>query len=101
METPDRYGVVRRSLDWEFATIKQEMVEGFKDEKAENDKRLVKIDYTNYKGEHSIRNIRPIFVSWNANEWHPKPQWMMIVWDYDRNGFRCFAMESVHQWIGG
>jgi hypothetical protein len=33
--------------------------------------RQVKIDYTNWKNERSIRLIQPIEIIFSQNEWHP------------------------------
>lgn len=57
----------------------------------------VEIDYTNWRGERSIRTITSGRVKFASNEWHPEPQWLLEAYDWPK-GWRDFAMEDIHSW---
>ena len=59
---------------------------------------LVKIDYTNYKGERSWRTISPDTLSFSTNTWHPVRQWLLRAWDVEKKAVREFAMKDIHEW---
>lgn len=54
------------------------------------------IDYTNWRGERGVRDIRPVRIEWGSNEWHPEPQWLLVAHDAGTNTERTFAMEKIH-----
>lgn len=58
----------------------------------------VRIDYTNWRGERSTREIVPIRIVWGSNKWHPEEQWMLEATDVDKYEFRTFALANVHSW---
>ena len=58
----------------------------------------VYIDYTNWRGQRSIRRIRPIGIFFLANEWHPQTQWLVEAIDLTNDETRFFAMKDIHQW---
>jgi predicted DNA-binding transcriptional regulator YafY len=58
----------------------------------------VKIDYTNHRGERSIRTILPEQIEWAKTEWHPETQWLLLAWDCDKEAEREFAMKDIHSW---
>ena len=57
------------------------------------------IDYTNWRGERGLRRIRPLSISFESNEWHPKPQWLLLAEDVDKKELRSFAMGTIHKWM--
>jgi len=59
---------------------------------------VVKIRYTNYRGETAVRKIVPIRIRFAASEWHPGEQWLMDAYDIDRQAERSFAMADIHEW---
>jgi hypothetical protein len=59
------------------------------------------IDYTNWRGERSIRRIVPIHMFWGSNEWHPEPQWLLDADDGDKGEPRIVAMKDIHSWKPG
>ena len=61
-------------------------------------RRIVTIDYTNHRGERSIRRILPIEISFENNEWHHTTQWILYAVDMDRGEERTFALANVHEW---
>lgn len=61
---------------------------------------LVHIDYTNWRGERAIRVIKPLMISFGANEWHKEPQWLLYAFDVEKDAPRWFAMAAIHSWRG-
>lgn len=53
------------------------------------------VQYTNHRGETKIRHIRPIRIYFGSTAWHPEPQWIMEVWDMDKQGTREYSLEGV------
>jgi predicted DNA-binding transcriptional regulator YafY len=58
----------------------------------------VSIDYINWRGERSRRTIIPDAVSFGANKWHPKPQWLLRAFDVEKAAWRHFAMADIKCW---
>ncbi len=64
------------------------------------DKRqVVRIRYTNYRGETAVRRIVPGEMRFAANEWHTSPQWLLDAFDLDKDGVRSFAVKDIHEWL--
>lgn len=59
------------------------------------DAQTVRIRYRNYRGETSIRHIRPCHIWFGATKWHPKPQWLLDAIDLDKDAERSFAMTDI------
>jgi predicted DNA-binding transcriptional regulator YafY len=59
---------------------------------------LVTIDYTNYRGERSLRKIKPIGIVFAGSEWHSEPQWLLEAFDISRGADRVFALRDIHSW---
>ena len=59
----------------------------------------VMIDYTNHRGERSVRGVVPISIRFGTSEWHRnEEQWLMRAHDLTRNAEREFAMKDIHSW---
>jgi predicted DNA-binding transcriptional regulator YafY len=59
----------------------------------------VEIDYTNWRGERSVRVVQPKAIFWGQNQWHPEPQWLLAATDPGKgNELRNFAMKDIHSW---
>jgi predicted DNA-binding transcriptional regulator YafY len=63
-----------------------------------NESRHVVIDYTNYRGERSLRTILPLSLFFGDNEWHPDPQWLLSAFDVEKQQGRVFALKDIHTW---
>lgn len=61
-------------------------------------RRIVVIDYTNWRGERSQRRIIPLSITWANSEWHPDTQWLLEAEDVDKHAIREFAMKDIHSW---
>lgn len=60
--------------------------------------KAVTVLYTNWRGETAERIIKPIEVYWGSTEWHSEEQWLLRVWDVERNAERCYAMKDIKEW---
>lgn len=59
-----------------------------------SDSPSVKMIYTNYRGEESIRDIRPINVWYGKTEYHPENQFILSAFDVDKGAMRDFALRD-------
>lgn len=59
----------------------------------------VRICYTNYRGETSIREIVPKTISFVSTEWHPEAQWILTAFDIEKQADRGFAMKDIRAWL--
>lgn len=59
----------------------------------------VYIDYTNYRGERSVRFVRPSEIWFGSTEFHPIAQWLLRAYDLDKDAERDFAFLDIHQWV--
>ena len=48
------------------------------------DTNLVRIFYTNHRGERAVRLIRPICIHHACTAWHPDAQWLLKAFDIDK-----------------
>ena len=64
------------------------------------DSKVVRVVYTNWKGETSIRHIIPIEILFGSNEWHAEEQWLLVAFDLDKEMERTFALKDIHTWKG-
>jgi predicted DNA-binding transcriptional regulator YafY len=58
--------------------------------------KIIEIDYTNWRGERAWRKVQPISVEFTCSEWHPENQWLMLVWDFEKQAYREFALSGIH-----
>ncbi len=63
------------------------------------EKRIVKILYTNWKGETRYRNIIPKSIEFKSTDWHKEEQWILNALDVDKNADRAFAIKDIKEWI--
>lgn len=62
-------------------------------------KNPIKVEYTNYRGEKGIRTIVPISFFFGSNEYHTQEQWLLKVWDCDRQAERIYALQEITRWF--
>jgi len=58
----------------------------------------IKVLYTNYRGETAVRTIVPINFYFGKTEYHPEEQWLIRLWDVDRNAERIYALKEITEW---
>lgn len=56
---------------------------------------VYKVEYTNWRGETSIRTFRFHHLFWGSSEWHPEPQWLVKGFDYDKQDYRDYALKDM------
>jgi len=54
----------------------------------------IRVIYRNWKGEEGIRHILPLRVWYGSTEWHKKEQWLMKVYDIDKEAMRDYALKD-------
>jgi len=59
---------------------------------------IVKIFYTNWRGESNVRKIIPERIWFGSNEYHREDQWILDALDVEKNEKRSFAMKDIHWW---
>ena len=59
----------------------------------------LKVRYKNYKGIVAEREIVPMRVWFGATDWHPQEQWLMEVWDCERQAVRVYAMKDIQAFL--
>ena len=65
----------------------------------ESKQKAVRILYTNYRNETSLRPIVPERIHFGSTAWHPDPQWLLDALDLDKGAARTFAMKDIRAWI--
>lgn len=64
-----------------------------------NEEQQVKILYTNYRNETSVRLIIPVKIWFGATDWHPEYQWLLDAIDVEKRANRSFAMKDIKCWF--
>ena len=60
--------------------------------------KLVEIEYTDHHGERAKRRVIPTKLIFGTTEWHPIEQWLLLVWDVERQIERSIAPPDIHTW---
>ena len=63
------------------------------------DAKAIRILYTNYRGETSLRTIVPDKIWFGTTEWHPGSQWLLDALDLEKGQNRSFAMKDIRAWV--
>jgi predicted DNA-binding transcriptional regulator YafY len=59
---------------------------------------VIKVLYTNWRGETAIRSIVPIKVWFGSTNWHKVDGWLLDAYDLDRKAERCYSMKDIKAW---
>ena len=59
----------------------------------------IKVRYKNWKGETAVRTIVPREIFFGSSEWHKEPQWLLKVFDVEKNAERTYALRDIQEWI--
>lgn len=60
---------------------------------------IVKIEYTNHRGERRTRRIVPQPpIVFKSTYYHSTAQWILRALDVEKNELRDFAMANIHSW---
>jgi predicted DNA-binding transcriptional regulator YafY len=63
-------------------------------------RKAIKIVYTNYRGETALRKVLPQRVWFGSTEWHPEEQWLLEAIDLDKGASRSFALRDIQSYAG-
>lgn len=50
------------------------------------------VAYRNYRGEVAVRTFYPRRLWFGSTEYHPEEQWLLDVWDVDKDAERTYAL---------
>jgi len=59
----------------------------------------IKVKYKNWKGEIGIRNIIPKQIHYGSTNYHKENQWLMDVFDVDKDAQRTYAIMDIIEFI--
>jgi len=59
----------------------------------------IKVKYKNWKGEIGIRTIIPQTIYYGSTNYHTQNQWLMDVFDVDKDALRTYAMMDIIEFI--
>lgn len=52
-------------------------------------------DYTNHRGEKSVRVVVSPTIFWGQSDYYPEPQWLLNAFDLVKNAWRTFAVARI------
>ena len=61
--------------------------------------KAIRITYTNYRHETSVRTIIPEKIWYGVTPWHPEQQWFCDAFDIEKGERRSFAMADIKSWL--
>jgi len=59
----------------------------------------LKVKYKNWKGEIGIRTIIPLKVHYGKTDYHKTEQWLIDVFDVEKDALRTYAMMDIIEFI--
>lgn len=68
-------------------------------ERAQELEKAIRITYTNYRHETSVRTIIPEKIWYGVTPWHPAQQWFCDAFDVDKAERRSFAIADIKSWF--
>ncbi|MBL8179991.1 MAG: hypothetical protein JNL64_00085 [Blastocatellia bacterium] len=60
---------------------------------------VVRILYTNYRGETAVREVIPKHLWFGETEWHSERQWLLSAYDLEKRADRDFAVKDIRSWF--
>ncbi|MDP4225576.1 MAG: hypothetical protein Q8910_04260 [Bacteroidota bacterium] len=61
---------------------------------------VIKFYYRNWKGEKSVRQVKPsVEIWWGHTEYHKVDQWLMRAYDLEKGDYRDFAMRDIERFL--
>ena len=61
--------------------------------------KVLKFEYTNYKGETKIREVQPKRIRFGLTPHISEPQWLLEATDLKKNADRCFVLKNIQRMI--
>lgn len=59
---------------------------------------VLRLDYTNYRGERSTRVVDFLRIEFHSTSYHPTPQFLLVAFDHGKQDIRHFAMRDIHDY---
>ena len=59
----------------------------------------IKVLYINWRGETAVRSIVPLRIYFGSTEYHQDEQWLLEVWDIERDAARVYALKDIKSWF--
>lgn len=56
---------------------------------------VIRVQYTNHRGETALRTIRPIRLWFGSTAWHREAQWLLECFDLDKLATRDYALAGM------
>lgn len=56
----------------------------------------IDMEYTNWRGETTVRSVVPKRIWFGTTEWHPEPGWLLDAFDLDKQQVRSFALQDAN-----
>ena len=60
---------------------------------------VISVLYKNWRGEEGVRKIIPLHIYFGSTEFHPVEQWLLKVWDCEKNDYRIYTFKDIRQSI--
>ena len=64
----------------------------------QQDQKIVKFKYINYRGDCSWREVLPLDIRFGTSNWHSEPQWLLRGFDLNKDAEREFALKDILVW---
>lgn len=55
---------------------------------------VLKVQYTNWKGNTREREIKPISLRWGVTRYHTEMQWLLVAWCMEDEIIKEFALKD-------
>ena len=59
----------------------------------------IKVKYKNYQGITSIRTIIPQQIHYGSTDYHKEDQWLLDVFDVEKDALRTYALMNILEFI--
>ena len=59
----------------------------------------IKVKYKNYQGVTSIRIIIPQQIHYGSTDYHKEDQWLLDVFDVEKDALRTYALMNILEFI--
>jgi hypothetical protein len=58
----------------------------------------IQVYYQNWRGESAWRTIIPRGIYFGVTEYHQEPQWLLEVWDLEKEAVRVYSLADIREW---
>lgn len=61
--------------------------------------KVIAVEYKNYRGETAVRKVIPLELYYGNTEYHPQDQWLLRVWDMEKDAERIYSLQGIKKWL--